>query len=271
MSLTARPLTAAAATVFARLCAREPVRLLTPRLNIEYYGFEGPTVRAWGVFTAQEREMRGLMLRFGNTAVVVDGEGECAPTFATLIDREGGLAGVRGTMEVVRNIEPLLSRYETRGDESSFLMRLTHPPVCAPETLALARRARPGDLDRLSVLYSGAGTMYRSRASVASKLAETRVFVVEVPEPARIVSCALLNVEGHDAGLIGGVYTLPAARGRGYASACVAALSLDLQREGKLPCLFYENPVAGRIYEHLGFEEIGQWTVLYLSPVRERP
>ena len=72
-------------------------------------------------------------------------------------------------------------------------------------------------------------------------------------------------MEGTDAGLIGGVFTAASARGRGYASACTAALSLDLQRDGKLPCLFYENPAAGRVYRRLGFEEAGQWAVLYLN------
>lgn len=112
--------------------------------------------------------------------------------------------------------------------------------------------------------------MYRSRSNVAAKLAETRVFVTEEPalgkRSRRIASCALLNVEGSNAGLIGGVYTLPSARGKGYGSACTALLAADLQRDGKLPCLFYENPIAGKVYRRLGFEDASRWAVLYLSP-----
>jgi predicted GNAT family acetyltransferase len=125
------------------------------------------------------------------------------------------------------------------------------------------------DLDLLAQLYQDAGLMYRSRANVAAKLTESRVFVVQEPalgrRPARIASCALLSPEGSDAGLIGGVYTMPAARNKGYAAACVSALAEDLRREGKLPVLFYENPAAGSLYRKLGFEECGRWGVIYLG------
>ena len=59
---------------------------------------------------------------------------------------------------------------------------------------------------------------------------------------------------------------MPTVRGRGYAAAVVSYLSLYLQQRGKLPVLFYENPVAGRVYRRLGFEEVGRWAVLYLAP-----
>ena len=116
--------------------------------------------------------------------------------------------------------------------------------------------------------------MFRSRSNVETKLAEPRVFVAEesvgAGAPTRFASCALLNVEGVDAGLIGGVYTLPASRGKGFASAVTAAISLDLQKDGKMPTLFYENPVAGRVYRQLGFEPVGKWAVLYLSATSVR-
>jgi GNAT superfamily N-acetyltransferase len=267
-----RPLTEADAPAFADLCAKYPLRLLTPRLNIEAYGVQSAAVQSWGVF--EGTAMVGLLMRFFNTAVVVDHDGSCAGAFARVIDRENGLAGIRGTLEAILGVQAALRRYTPTDWEDSYFLRLLHPPVCPPETLALARRATPSDLDRLAELYSGAGGMYRTRANVAAKLAETRVFVAEEPDwgrrPTRIVSCALLNVEGRDAGLIGGVYTLPSARGKGYAAACTAALSQDLQRDDKIPCLFYENPLAGRIYRRLGFEDAGRWGVLYLSAPDQR-
>jgi uncharacterized protein len=245
------------------------MRALTPRLNIEAHGFQGKIVRSWGAFAADQVELIGLLLRYGNTAVVVDHDGACAEPFARLIDKETNLAGVRGSVEVVTGIQALLRRYTPVDWEDSYFMVLKHPPLLPPETRALARRATPADLAMLTELYSGAGGMYRSRANVATKLAERRVFVVEEPplgkRPARIASCALLNVEGADAGLIGGVYTLPSARGKGYAAACTALLSADLQKDMKMPCLFYENPIAGKVYRRLGFQDASRWAVLYLS------
>lgn len=269
MAFTVRLLTATDAPILDDLCRKDPLRFLTLRMNLEVYGFGGPTIRAWGAFTPDGRALSGLLLRFNNTVIIADLDGSAASSFAPTIDAEAGLLGIRGTMETVRRLRPHLRRYTASGLEQSAYMRLIVAPHCPPETLRLARRARPEDLDMLTALYAGAYTMFRSRENVQAKLAETRVFVVEEKavgrHAARISACALLNMESHDAGLIGGVFTSAAARGRGYAAACTAALSLDLQADGKLPCLFYENPIAGRVYRRLGFEEIGQWGVLYLN------
>ncbi len=266
--LVARPLDTGDAAAFAQLCAGDPFRYLTPRLNLEVFGYTSQAVRAWGAFAPGETEMAGVMLRYSNTAILADADGATAEAFAPIIDGEQGLAGVRGSIEAVHKLRGRLRRYSPTGMEISIFMTLHAPPVCPQDLLSRARRAYPEDLHLLAALYADAWTMYRSRNNVASKLAETRVFVVEEPaderDSRRIVSCALLNVEGSDAALIGGVFTLPAARGRGYAAACTAALSIDLQRDGKLPCLFYENPVAGRVYRRLGFVEREQWGVLYI-------
>jgi predicted GNAT family acetyltransferase len=207
-----------------------------------------------------------------NTAIVVDTDGATAAPFAEVIDSEAGMAGVRGSCEVMAGLRSHLRRHVCTNWEDSWFLRLDAPPACTRAAAARARRAREVDIDGLAALYGSAGAMYRTRENVASKVTTGRVFVVEEPGLAfgrpRIVSCALLNIEGHDAGLIGGVFTMPSARGRGCAAACTASLSLDLQADGKIPCLFYENPVAGRVYRRLGFTGGGHWAVFFLSPVR---
>ena len=268
-----RPLDPNDRPAFDRLCARDRVRFLTLRLNIETRGLGSPELPAWGVFGADGAELRGVGLRHNNTLVAADGDGGCGPTFAALIDSESGLAGARGTRETMRTIRQSLQVYRPGHWDDSVCMLLDRPPACAVERMALARPATSADLDSLAQLYAGAGIMYRSRVNVAAKLEKRdRVVVIEAAQQggrgSRIVSCALINVEGAEAGLIGGVYTLPEARGRGYAAACVSALCRDLQTDGKTPCLFYENPIAGRVYQRLGFVEVGQWSVLYLAPRR---
>ncbi len=270
MSLLVRLLTAADAPLLEDLYRKDPLRFLTPRMNLEVYGFEGAMIRAWGAFTPDGRALNGILLRFNNTAIIADLEGSAASAFAPTVDGETGLFGVRGTMETVRRVRANLRRYTTNGLEQSVYMRLAVPPRCPPATLRLARRARPEDLDMLAALIRrGVHDVPDARQRAGETGGNARVCGGREPlsgrTPARISACALLNMEGRDAGLIGGVFTNPASRGKGYAAACTAALCLDLQRDGKMPCLFYENPVAGRVYRRLGFEEIGQWGVLYLN------
>lgn len=254
----------------AELCSRYPVRMLTLRMHLEAYGYRSDSLLVWGAFAPDEARLEGIVFRLNNTFILADGDGGCAAVFAALIDSESHVAGVRGTVETVSGVQGSLQRHTSTDWEISTCLRLRKPPHIAPEALAGVRRAAAEDLDMLAAHYAGAANMYRSRSNVQSRLQTNRVFVAaEPPHPAgngRILSSALLNVEGTDAGLIGGVFTQPQARGRGYAAACTAALSLDLQRDGKTPVLFFENPVAGRIYRNLGFEECGKWALLYLAP-----
>ena len=61
------------------------------------------------------------------------------------------------------------------------------------------------------------------------------------------------------------VYTPPEHRGRGYASACVAALSQLLLDSGRRYCFLFtdrSNPTSNHIYEAIGFEavtEVDRW------------
>lgn len=58
------------------------------------------------------------------------------------------------------------------------------------------------------------------------------------------------------------VYTPPEYRRRGYASACVAALSQTLLDRGSRFCFLFTdlaNPTSNHIYQKIGYEPIGDW------------
>lgn len=259
-----RLLTPEDASVCEQLFKTDWNRYLTAQVNLEVYGYNRGEVSSWGAFDGEA--LVGILFRYVNMVVLVDADGGTVPSFAPLVDLQEGLAGARGSWEAMQALRHVLQRYCSTSLELSPFMRLDVPPRCSEDLLRLARRATMDDLDELADLYAGAGTMYRSRPNVMNKLKSGRVFVVDDPSTQRIVSCALLNVESSRVGIIGGVYTHPTVRGRGYAAACTAALSIDLQKDGKLPCLFYENPVAGRVYSRLGFREVCAWGLLYLHP-----
>jgi predicted GNAT family acetyltransferase len=244
-------------------------------MNIEGYGLHSSIVQFLGAFSSAG-ELYGVIHKFSNTIGLIDTAGECAEIFAAYVDTAKGVAGVRGTEEVVQKLPPLLETYQIIATEKSYSMQLCQPAVCDPEKRHLARKAVPEDLDMLTTLYARADRMYRSRTQIANRLGKECIYVVEEPQtestPARIASCAMVNVTGAGSALVGGVFTLPEARGKGYAMACTYALSQDIQSAGLLPCLFFENPVAGRIYKRIGYEVVDTWELLFLSakPLSER-
>jgi predicted GNAT family acetyltransferase len=84
-----------------------------------------------------------------------------------------------------------------------------------------------------------------------------RIFIAR--EGGKTVSMAMTTVERRNAAMIVSVCTLAEYRGRGYAPTLMTALCRELEEEGKSSLLFYNNPVAGKIYRALGFEDIGRW------------
>jgi predicted GNAT family acetyltransferase len=68
---------------------------------------------------------------------------------------------------------------------------------------------------------------------------------------------------------IGGVYTPPELRGRGYASSAVAALSARLLDEGRRLCFLFtdaSNPTSNSIYRRIGYEQVAEVVELRFGP-----
>lgn len=94
--------------------------------------------------------------------------------------------------------------------------------------------------------------------------------------------CCLLEVDGTPVAMtalnatmpevvqVGGVYTPPAQRGRGFARRVVALHLAGLRRQGvERAVLFARNPAALRAYAALGFRPVGGYSVvLYRQPQR---
>jgi uncharacterized protein len=64
------------------------------------------------------------------------------------------------------------------------------------------------------------------------------------------------------------VYTPPKNRGKGFAGACVAALSQKLLDDGRKFCFLYTdlaNPTSNHIYQTIGYEPVADATVYSFS------
>ncbi len=76
------------------------------------------------------------------------------------------------------------------------------------------------------------------------------------------VSLAAGRQRSPTVGLIGSVYTPPAYRRKGYATACVAALSQKLIDEGCDRCFLLTdlaNPTSNHIYQEIGYVPVCDW------------
>ncbi len=83
-----------------------------------------------------------------------------------------------------------------------------------------------------------------------------RTYLWEDGQPVSLVGCGGKTPNGIR---IGPVYTPPDLRGRGYASACVAAVSQLLLDEGRKYCFLFtdlSNPTSNHIYQQIGYQPV---------------
>jgi uncharacterized protein len=94
---------------------------------------------------------------------------------------------------------------------------------------------------------------------VTNRLKERHTYVWEDNVP---VSLAAGRKFTDTSSRIGSVYTPPAHRRKGYATACVAALSQQLLDEGSECCFLLtdlENPTSNHIYQEIGYVPVCDW------------
>jgi len=84
-------------------------------------------------------------------------------------------------------------------------------------------------------------------------------------EEGRPVSLSAFNAALADIVQLGGIYTPPELRGRGFAKAAVAASLLAARQRGvSRAVLFTSNPSAARSYEAVGFQRLGDFGLVLL-------
>jgi GNAT superfamily N-acetyltransferase len=92
---------------------------------------------------------------------------------------------------------------------------------------------------------------------------------VAVDRDGRLVSFSSFNAALPDIVQLGGIYTPPPLRGRGYAKAVVAhSLLVARERGTTRAVLFTPNPSAARAYEAVGFKPIGSYALVLFNPGR---
>jgi ribosomal protein S18 acetylase RimI-like enzyme len=174
-------------------------------------------------------------------------------------------------------------------DETERLYSLRLDVLIEPEGLSSGRlkgrRIRPGDVELVTawrVAYSvealGADDTpqlwEQCRAGVERYLAEQLTWILE--DRGQPVACSSFNTAIEEAVQIGGVWTPPEHRRRGYGRSVVAASLLDARSQGVEKAVLFTgegNVAAQKAYTALGFRHIGDYRIIPLrSPLRlEKP
>ncbi len=192
-----------------------------------------------------------------------------------------GLIGPQVQVDVAKKVLNL-DRAEIMLDETEYLYSLTLTDLVVPEALRSGqlrgRHIERGDLDLLTRWRVGFSLealgeepsdrlWERCRASAERSLDRGTTWILE--EEGNPVATSSFNATTAEAVQIGGVWTPPELRSRGYGRAVVAASLRDARAQGVMTSILFtgvRNVPAQKAYVGLGFRHIGDYRLLLLHP-----
>ncbi|MCL4860460.1 MAG: GNAT family N-acetyltransferase [Caldilineaceae bacterium] len=265
-----RLLTESDRSAVTALLSSEPSFNLYMLGTLEKLGFDQDFCQFWGDFDTEatgQGALRGVINRYMVGWTVYGRADADWAALAQVLDAHPLQADrLQDNPGGTPSLLPYLRRYRTTKLVIEEVMELPKPRFrpAAPPAGVVVRRATIDDLEPLVTFYAGADDMSRTRAGVLRPLQDTRLWLAE--EGGLILATALTNAETNQLAMIGGVYTQPAARGRGLSQAVCSALCQDLLGAGLHPVLYWGQPAAGAVYRKLGFHATGKWRAVWLEP-----
>jgi RimJ/RimL family protein N-acetyltransferase len=257
--------------------------------NLRAAGAEYRDVPYSGVYAARFAGGRitGVAAHYWNGNLIVQAESGaeelCRAAAGASRRPVAGILGPGDQVEAVRRMVGV-DRSAVRMDETEFLYGLDLLSLIVPDPLSsgrvLARPAEPRDLDllarwRVEFSIEGLGAedgpelREESRDSVGRSIRERRTWILEAD--GQPVSSSGFNSAIREAVQVGGVWTPPPLRRRGYARAVVAASLLSARADGTRKGILFTgrgNLAAQKAYAALGFRRAGDYRILLLrSPL----
>jgi predicted GNAT family acetyltransferase len=257
--------------------------------NLRAAGLVDQGLRYQGTYAAVVAgtgEILGVAAHYWNGNVIFQAPTQSVPgllqaAFVASPRKLKGLIGPAEQVETARS-ELALTGEQIQLDSTEKLYRLSLENLEVPAALSAGevrgRRMTAADLDlvtewRAAFAVETLGEAddeelrRRTRITANSTLQERRTWLLE-DEDGRPVSHTAFNAATADAVQVGGVWTPPALRSRGYGRAVVAASLLDARAEGVEEAILFtdeDNLPAQRAYEALGFRQVGDYRLLFLK------
>jgi GNAT superfamily N-acetyltransferase len=257
--------------------------------NLRAAGLEdtGATYSATWVAALECGAIAGVAAHCWNGVLLVQARRELGDLARAVLAASGRpLAGLSGPRDQVVSVRGSLGLADAPAalDHEAELFSLDLDALVAPASLARGDVAcAPPSADELPLLVewriayavetlgavSGDGLRTTCADEVGRLAEEGNAFVLR--EAGVPVAFSGFNARLRDVVQVGGVYTPPALRGRGFARAVVAGSLLRVRDEGVGRAVLFterENVAARRAYLALGFRVVGDYgMVLFETPV----
>ena len=252
--------------------AKEPELNLFISGDLLSFGLDGRHVRIQGY--GKNGKLAGVLLRYMDRNYVFYTQEKEFPfsEVAAIIRQENpSLKGVclSGKSSLIKPIAFFLAPLKIQETMMARCNALKNP-ICCPSEAQVRFLSTVSEFHDVFHLESGIAEFHRNAESekeaLDSFLANSKrgSLCVGVFVDGKLVSCASSTADTSLSSMLVGVCTHPDYRRKGYASLAVGTLIKNrFERGEKFLCLFYDNPLAGRIYHAFGFEDVAPYAMLH--------
>ncbi len=230
--------------------------------DIEAFGYEQPFQKLWGDFS-ESGELRAVLLKYEKNYIPYAPGVFNAKGFAEVISLDTEFFMMSGLKRVTSQIQPHIS-HTVRSSRELFYAKCDNSEQLALDNLDNVKTTSLSDLEKIHRLHEEIDE-FESGETVEEKRRNqekgvSRTYYIE--QDGKPVSAASTAAENSESAMIVGVCTHPNHKRKGYATTCMSKLCYDVLSEGKVLCLFYDNPEAGTIYKRIGFQDIEKWMMV---------
>jgi uncharacterized protein len=229
--------------------------------DLEVFGYDYDFQDIWAEFNDQG-EIIAVLLRFYQSFIpYAKGEFNVAKC-VSIINSFPKPAFLSGKTDIVKKFEAF-KELQLGKKQDTFFAECTSTEFLGETNLDVKKASNDHIGQIMSLRRSideftiGDNAEEMLRTSMESNTART--YYTE--EDGIMTSCVSTTAENSMSAMIVGVCTRKNFRRKGLATSIMKKLFKDVLDDGKILCLFYDNPEAGRIYKRLGFKDIGKWTM----------
>lgn len=241
---------------------REREYNLTPINDINKYGYDQMFFNVWAQVNSRG-DIKAIILRYFNI-ITLYSYGECDIREIYNLIKYFDYTEITGKYSTLKQLQDYINFQKSRTvnlcklDTEKFFDMMKNIENKGTKV----KRVKYRNLNKIVKLYEAIDEFENTTIeNIRYGLKSGRGYYID--DNKKIVSMAKSTSEGNGYAMVIGVGTDPEYRNKGLATKCMARLCLDLINEGKIPCLLYDNEVAGKMYKKLGFEEIGKWSICY--------
>ncbi|UOQ92605.1 GNAT family N-acetyltransferase [Halobacillus shinanisalinarum] len=240
--------------------------------DIENFGYDQDFQKLWGDFDRND-QLRAVLLKYHNNYIAYANDYFDAKGFATIINEDPEFMQLSGLQIITEKILPYIKVGSLRNRSLYYAKCDDTEKLNTDVNTSHVKLATTNDVQRLVHLQNQIPEFERDNSredSIRRGIEQKSARVYYSEDNGTMISSASTTAENSMSAMVVGVCTHPNYKRKGYASTCMLKLCQDLLADGKMLCLFYDNPEAGSIYKRLGFEDIGMW-MMHIFEKAEEP